>query len=206
MVSRRNNHRIVALLVLALTSCIARGSIEVNVDKGEEIYKTVFAVSNDGSEVRAGPDAPYTVRDVNKKLDALVDEANGVCYLSGYDANTEVSPVDLKAIMEAGEEETDEQLEDMEINNETDQISGRPLEDVTAMSVVIGPHCKDKTTYWTVPVDEVNEENSRAARSRNVKQCRIISTITGYKYVRRCFLIIFFWEEREGYTRHITRC
>ncbi|XP_070550136.1 uncharacterized protein [Ptychodera flava] len=123
-------------------------------------------MNKDGSEPKTGPDAPYTVRDVNKKLDALVDEANAVCYLSSYDANAEVSPVALKEALENSESDVKDLDETEGIVSETLKVTGKPIEDVTAISTVIGPHCVDKTTYLTVPVDGESDEKQLAPVSR----------------------------------------
>ncbi|XP_070551529.1 uncharacterized protein [Ptychodera flava] len=187
---------VILLLFLVVTQCVAQkypveiqrgpdsfeGLVEVNVQTGEEIFRTAYTVQEDGSEEKTGIDAPFTVRDVNKKLDALVDEENDVCYLTVYDANTEVSPVELKKAMEriaSGEEK----VSDTKIvtTKEMDVIE-QPISDVASVSSIIGSHCADKTSYWTVTKNEettcdgapCDEDSDVVAEARDVgiKGCR----------------------------------
>ncbi|XP_070551537.1 uncharacterized protein [Ptychodera flava] len=128
------------------------GLVEVNVDKGEEIYKTGYTVPEDGSEPKTGLDAPYIVRDVYEKIDATVDEDKGVCYLSAYDATEEISPENLQNDLEMsdGQKVDDDKI----VNTQEVEIIEEPIEDILSVSSVIGSHCADKTAYLTVVTKE----------------------------------------------------
>ncbi|XP_070558839.1 uncharacterized protein [Ptychodera flava] len=136
------------------------GSVEVSVAKGEEIYRTGFTNSSSDTKVMIGSkssgdataEVPYLVRDVNKKLDAVVDVQNSVCFLSTYDANTEVTPSEFINFMDS--HSPDEIPNSEEVIIENMEVSEDVIDDVYAESEVIAAHCADKDSYWTVATSQ----------------------------------------------------
>ncbi|XP_070557354.1 uncharacterized protein [Ptychodera flava] len=132
------------------------GSIAVSVANGEEIYRTGFTNSSGDTKVMIGSkssgdapaEIPYLVRDVNKKLDVLVDVQNSVCLLSTYDANTEVTPGELNSFMDS--HSSDEIPNSDEVIIQKMEVNEDAIDDVYAESDVIAAHCTDKVSYWTV--------------------------------------------------------
>ncbi|XP_070547619.1 uncharacterized protein [Ptychodera flava] len=152
------------------------GVVEVNVDKGEEIYRTGYTIPEDGAKPKTGSEAPYIVRDVNKKIDAIVDEHKGVCYLSAYDADEEVSPVDLKKDMEASKEEKSDK--GTIVDKQEIEVKEPPIKDVAAISPLVESHCLDKLSYWTIVTEENKtcdgapcEDEQSELDTRGVKLC-----------------------------------
>ncbi|XP_070570908.1 uncharacterized protein [Ptychodera flava] len=136
------------------------GSVEVSVTTGEEIYRTGFKNSSGETNVMIGSkpsgnataEVPYLVRDVNKKLDAVVDVQNSVCFLSTYDANTEVTPSEFINFMDSHSPDKIPNSEEVII--EKMDVEENIIDDVNAESDVIAAHCADKDSYWTVAISQ----------------------------------------------------
>ncbi|XP_070557285.1 uncharacterized protein [Ptychodera flava] len=131
-------------------------AIRVNIMKGEEVFYDVHS-SGDGDTVRATKtdlvvnETFYEVRDVNKKLDATVEVLESLCYLSPYNANDEVSPVELDAVLAASSPEDVEFTDELTVYDM--YVDDVPIEDVSEISDIIADHCSDKTSYWEIPVN-----------------------------------------------------
>ncbi|XP_070558455.1 uncharacterized protein [Ptychodera flava] len=128
-------------------------TIEVNVATGEEIYRNGYSDTAIGVKkmaVEEDESDMYLVRDVNKKLDALVVEADSVCLLSAYDANDEVSPVELVDFLDSYSADTDFSNE---VTIHEMDITDTPIPDIRLVSDVIASHCADMTSYWSVIIN-----------------------------------------------------